>query len=308
MLYTIKNKEKFETLKKANKRIQKNKNNKEIYEQEKMIKNMLVYNLKRIIKDEIKIVSKIKNIVAIMNNNKINEIQYKIMLYEIQRIENEELTLITLKNLDKLFKEEITLEDIYNDCKSNKIEHCDKLYSYQLINKENIDIFNLEQCLKNSIEINKLRIFFLEEGHAFMQQFYPGRGNYQNIIIKVKPNNPICLYNYLKDLNNDDLKYIFKDKVIDTLINYEIINLREIEINYYLDNDKDCNRRQKRLDLYRKYRNNTEESNFQMKWTKDEEKLKMLKEKYEECNKAIDELASKYRIEWRVNGEKTNFK
>lgn len=245
MLYTIKNKERFKVRKNLNKKInaEKDLEKKEMYKLQKTMSN---YSIKKSISID-------KNLIKtalyfldfyIKEENNLSLIQKYILLYEMKKW-NDFSKIIEAKQIKDILSEidDINLETIVN-LVNPKFKN-DVVYTNIYIEKEKLDINNLEKTIKKNIKTNKYMHFYYIISKAMAGRFVPGKYNYENVVIKINTKNPVYFRDYFKkdDENYKNMRKFIYNDVIDFLTDdYTICNLEQIKDYMIMDSLPDNKR------------------------------------------------------------------
>lgn len=233
MLFNIKNKEIFNLRK--NIKIKSKENNK----LDKITLNILDYKIRQLIINDKTLLSNIQDLIKTFlcfknKNDELSIICINLIYYKMKEL-NKKLKIIENKKISKVLNKNVTLQDIYDlSYKYINNDKNDEIYTYKIINKNEINKNNLEESLKNNIEINKLYIFYINKNDIENIKYNLNKDNYILIKIKFKCNKPLFFNEILNKLDNDEIfkniNHYFKNELIDILTNdYEIYNLNEIK-------------------------------------------------------------------------------
>ena len=233
MLFNIKNKKIFNLRK--NIKIKSKENNK----LDKIALNILNYKIKQLIINDKILLSNIQDLIKTFlyfknKNDELSIICINLIYYKMKEL-NKKLKIIENKKINKILNKDVTLQDIYDlSYKYINNDKNDEIYTYKIIDKNKIDKNNLEESLKNNIEINKLYMFYINKNDIENIKYSLNKDNDILIKIKFKCNKPLYFNEIINKLNNDDIfknvKHYFENELIDILTNdYEIYNLNEIK-------------------------------------------------------------------------------
>ena len=233
MLFNIKNKKIFNLRK--NIKIKSKENNK----LDKIALNILNYKIKQLIINDKILLSNIQDLIKTFlyfknKNDELSIICINLIYYKMKEL-NKKLKIIENKKINKILNKDVTLQDIYDlSYKYINNDKNDEIYTYKIIDKNKIDKNNLEESLKNNIEINKLYMFYINKNDIENIKYSLNKDNDILIKIKFKCNKLLYFNEIINKLNNDDIfknvKHYFENELIDILTNdYEIYNLNEIK-------------------------------------------------------------------------------